>query len=233
VSTTVDEQVEIEPDTGDEDDEHEGDDLPAEPEPDDEPEAEAVPEPAALTEKELEKAQNALAKEATAHANRVSKIMGEAYLELTVCPMCVPNIPGYYFGEFIPDDTRQAVLSALDVSAASDLPHDPEAQVCDTCQGHGKTITGSLVLEHLTKMCPECKGMGWSDATTRRQYETVRDINKPIAPVVPIVAAALPVGSTTPYVDEWGRVQGHWAYGRDPKYLTADERANDIGATSA
>ena len=48
------------------------------------------------------------------------------------------------------------------------------------------------------------------------------------ATVVPIVAAALPVGSTTPYVDEWGRVQGHWAYGRDPKYLSESEKANDI-----
>src|SRR5580765_4251045 len=103
-------------------------DFPPAPVPDDDDEtqheheqAEQEPEPeqearAPASEKEIEKANKALEREATAHANRISKIMGEDAQQLIPCERCWPLTPGFHWPlDAMPVDEaqREAVLASL------------------------------------------------------------------------------------------------------------------------
>ena len=195
---------------------------------DQEPETAQEPESATMSEKEMEAALDKLTKEGTRHANRISEIMGADAQTLAPCALCTPQFAGFYFPESVDDATRAAVLEAVGIGAAADLETEPGVQQCATCGGKGQTLTGSLVPEHRTKMCPECTGLGWTDPQVRSQYSTMRSLNTPPAPVLPASTTYTPTPSGMPNVDKWGRAYGHYLYGRDPEYMTAIEKQGDL-----
>jgi len=148
------------PEPTDEEADHE--DTPAEQEP--EPEASAP-----KSEADVEKATKALTREATAHANRITKIMGEDALSLVPCELCWPLAPGFHFPpEMAPldDDQKAAVLAAIGMGedAAPPLRDAEGVRMCDRCDGYGQ-LRYPTRNEHVkTQMCPACAGQGYKES---------------------------------------------------------------------
>ena len=216
VEETEPTEGEPEPETGDVEEDGETGDVT-------EPEDTAVPPP---TEKEIEQAQEKLAKEATRHANRLSEIMGEDAQTLATCPLCEPLMPGFLWTEHITDDRRAASLEMLGASRMLDLKQDPDTEMCDVCNGYGETLTGSPVPGKEFKLCGKCSGNGYATKEQTIAWSTMHP------------AATIAVGSTTldaspqavmamPPIDTWGRPIGQEFYGRDPQFMTPEERARD------
>lgn len=195
---------------------------PDEPEPEQEPEPE--PEPI-----DVEKAMKQLEREATRHANRVSEIMGEDAQELAVCPLCEIVTPGFVFPQAIPDEHRDAVIGWL--RGGADVPAmepEPGIEVCDVCNGHGKTLTGSLVPGNDTKPCAKCNTLGWTDPTARSSWLATHPPAAPEQTPQPFVPTVVTAPAVQPPQDTWGRPLGAPNYGRDPAFMTPDEIRNDV-----
>lgn len=165
----------------------------------------------AMSEKEIEKATKALEREATAHANRVSRIMGEAAQSLIPCELCAPNIPGFRWPlELAPldDAQREAVLAAIGqgVEAAPPLKQAVGVRMCDACDGYGQLEYPTRNPHVATQQCPRCAGQGYVSAET------------PTANVTPIVTSSFgtptaPQGASAacPICGTMGvRGQPHW-----------------------
>jgi hypothetical protein len=146
----------------------------------DEPEAQAegqtepvLAEPGAeeqvLSEKQVEKALESLGKEATRHANRVSEIMGEDALALVPCELCAVNIPGFRFSIQPNEEVQRAVRAAIGLPTLETLKPDLYSRKCDTCDGAGKVLSGSLVQGRETLACVDCGGNGWKPVGQERQ----------------------------------------------------------------
>jgi hypothetical protein len=131
-----------------------------------EPEPEQQEAAAALSEKEIEKANKLLEKEATAHANRIGKIMGEAAQDLVPCELCWSLTPGFHWpgDAAIQDDAqREAVLLAVGggLDTAPPLREAEGVVMCDRCDGYGE-LTYPTRREHTkTQPCPACTGAGY------------------------------------------------------------------------
>ena len=136
----------------------------------------------ALSEKEIEKRNQALDKEAIRHAKRVAEIVGDDIAALVPCELCAPIIPGFHF-TFVPDEQRAAVMLALGLSSVGQYEKDRHSDACGDCNGWGVVATGSKVQGQEALTCMNCQGRGW-----------MGDRAAPIAPVVP----APPNGETEP-----------------------------------
>lgn len=215
---------ELETPPGDETAEDEPDDEPTpgdEPTPEHEPTP--APEPVQLSEKEIEKAWAKLEAEAKRHAGRVSEIMGADALDLVVCELCEPAIPGFHWpvAAMEDDDPRRAMLAAVGAGDLEGYAEAPDAEPCSTCNARGKVRTGSLVPDQETKLCPDCQGQGWKHKTTA-------------PPPAPLAAgeAHEPTGQVREAThqnapDFLGRPFGHPNYGKLQQYLTETEAALD------
>jgi hypothetical protein len=135
---------------------HEAETPPAEP-------AEASAPP---SEKEIEKANRALEKEATAHANRISKIMGEDAQALVPCELCWPLAPGFHWPADvapIDDEQRAAILAAIGMGdgGASILNDAKGVHECESCSGYGLLAFPTKVQHVKEQQCPACTGSGY------------------------------------------------------------------------
>jgi len=198
---------------------------------DDEPEAAAEPEAEqpspAISEQELEKRMKQLDRSATSWRNSVSRIMEEDAQQLSPCPLCPDNLPGFVFADAIPAEHRQQVIEWLRGSDVPELQADPEAELCDVCAGHGNTLTGSLVPGNQTKMCGKCNGKGWTNKQERESWRMMNPPDQGTFPAPVTLAGSATSVDSTPAVDAWGRPQGVQHYGVDPKYLTPAQRNSD------
>lgn len=193
-----------------------------------EPEPKPKPEPAALSEKEIEQVFKKLEKEATQHANRVSQILGEEAQDLVVCAMCAPVTPGFYFPAYLDDDVRAGIAAALGEADAAEFKADPEARTCDLCDGRGETLTGSKVPNQLTKPCPKCGANGWTSEAQRMTWASTQGSKAAVQEIEQHTDDGPAPTATMPAFDAWQRPLGHELYGKNPVYLTADERARDV-----
>lgn len=193
-----------------------------------EPEPEPEPDTPPLSEKEIEAVFKKLEKEATQHANRVSAILGEEAQDLVVCAMCAPVTPGFYFPAYLDDDVRAGIAAALGQADATQLEDDDEARMCDRCQGHGETLTGSKVPGSETRPCTMCKAKGWTTNADRVEYASTRGAQAVVTEIEQHTDTGPAPTATMPAYDAWQRPLGHELYGKNPVYLTADERARDV-----
>lgn len=194
---------------------------------DDEPEAAAEPAPPPLSEKELEAALKKLDSEATRHANRVSEIMGADAQTLIPCVLCETNIPGFCFPGGVDDEKRAAVMAAIGMGEAAELVEDPETQMCEYCDGNGETITGSKVPNQATRPCPKCLANGWLSKDQVRANAVIAETQLVADQVLSDLPATPAPAYTLPQVDAWTRPIGHPNYGKNPVYMSAEERASD------
>ena len=123
-------------------------------------EGELPPQPEGLSEKEVEKRNQALDKEAIRHANRVRDIVGDDAEALIPCELCLPIVPGFRF-EYIPDEQRAAVMLAIGMASDADYLQAPGTERCPDCNGKGKGKTTSQVPGQEFVVCLNCKGRGW------------------------------------------------------------------------
>jgi hypothetical protein len=222
VSVAVDEQVEEE---GQEGAETPPEPVSPEPEPDEgegeDEEAGAAEEPVEPesqagmpSEREMEKALERLANEATRHANRVSEIMGEDAQVLVPCPRCIPNIPGFvYPAEVrISDEQKVAVKLSIGELVEPEYRQDPNTSTCQTCGGPGKVKTGSTVPREKTLPCESCDGRGWIGPRSARTTQFVAG-----ASGGGVAVEGYPT-EEKPLTDPWGRTKDNPLYGVMPGF---------------
>lgn len=207
-----------------------GDEPPegAEPEPPDgdqvEPEAQAP-----LGPKEIEKLNRALEREKERHTAAITKIMGDDAVFLVECVACDPSMPGWHWpADALPDgDPRKALYELLDAGDASQMRHPERYAECRTCAGYGVVLTGARNETNKTIMCNTCMGLGYEDLNPRATAPTA-------APQPTHNGAEAPAVDTRPDVDQWGRPKWHHFYGRDPAYLSDEDRVAEYpGVTGA
>jgi hypothetical protein len=188
------------------------DETPAQQEAEPTPEQTAAP---AKSERDIERNQERLGKEASRHAGRVAEIMGEDAQDLELCARCWPLAPGFHWPlnmAPVSDEQRAAVLASLGMGANSEpeLPMAEGVAECPQCAGYGELRLPSKS-EHYQRMgCPRCQGKGYVNTEPEQPAYTP-------PPLDPAVFSQQPqYGANGGQTDQWGRPQGHPHYGRDP-----------------
>lgn len=199
-----------------------------EPEPNDEPTVEDDPDEGdeqarrtenasrELTEKEIEKRQQALEREAARHEKRVQEILGADADDLVKCEACPPSIPGYHYPaeQYAPGDPSRALYEMLSGGADVQMTHPARYETCQMCNGHGKVLSGALNEIHRMLVCPECNGDGYHDTQEVRAPVAVI----PTAPTLEQAVAESPIADVDR--DLMGRPAGHPNYSKYPIYMT-------------
>ncbi len=96
------------------------------------------------------------------------------------------------------DATKGAAMEFLGFPREQEYEPDPYAHVCPTCKGKTRTATGSQSNEYRTRLCPDCKGIGYKD-----QRETQANGSVP-PPSAPGDAAQAVTDITIGERDNWG-----------------------------
>lgn len=120
------------------------------------------PAPPPMSERDAEQGAKKLEAEAARHEKRVREIMGEDFDALLPCPACFT--PGYVLppGTVEYEPEQQAALLALaGVAEGPQLKQDPDAVMCEACDGLGFRATGSRREGYTEQMCATCNGNGW------------------------------------------------------------------------
>lgn len=126
------------------------------------PEAPATPQ--GLSEQEIEKRQDKLARENERHAKRVGEIMEEDGNDLIPCPICMDGIAGWIYPPDAAPLSEEAVHRTRQVIGLPDYSNMRQvawAQQCEDCGGNGEVLTGSHKYGEETTTCLNCKGHGW------------------------------------------------------------------------
>lgn len=146
-------QTEPEPEPEDEDEpEHE----PLEPEPEDEPAA------SSLSEADVEGGLEKIARENQRHADYVAEVMGEDFLTVSVCPLCIDFAAGFIFtGRELPYEQQAAVMLALGQEPPPNYRQNAETESCERCGGLGDLLSGSTTERSRIMQCPDCGGQGF------------------------------------------------------------------------
>lgn len=227
--TAVEEAPETEetPEAPDNEDLQPDDDL----EPDDEAETIEGPDESdevlatAQTEKEIEKRNRALDREAERHEKRIRELLGDDADGLIKCEACPETISGYHYGpnDYPPDSSERVLYELLAGGDASMMRHPSWLVTCDECNGFGQVLTGSRT--ELTKQltCPKCKGAGYLNEQENQPLPATPAIPSPDTPSVVPAAATDDLER-----DMWGRPRGHAHFGTFPIYLSEQERASDL-----
>src|SRR5690242_12185760 len=203
----------VEPTEDDADDaEADEDETAAQPEAEPTPEQKAAP---AKSEREIERDQERLEKEASRHAGRVAEIMGEAAQELELCARCWPLAPGFHWPlnvAPVSDEQRAAVLASLGMGASSEpeLPMAEGVEECPKCNGYGELRLPTKNPHQQKMICPMCSGNGYVSNAPEQPAWTP-------PPLDPAAFAPPPTfGANGGQGDQWGRPQGHPHYGQNP-----------------
>lgn len=197
------------------------------PEPDEEPE----PEPEAVAPQGGPMDDPAVwdkaGKSAETWRRRVGDLFAEDAVHLEVCPLCPDNLPGFIIPQAIPDELVDAVIARLRGTNLPERLQDPKAELCDVCNGHGVTLTGSMVPGNDTKPCEKCGARGWTNPIDRQNWQTMNPAETTTSPAWTPPPSSVSTFDGMPASDTWGRPVGNANYGRDPQYMTPAEREAD------
>jgi hypothetical protein len=154
------EEPELEPELDDDDAEE------AEPEPEPEPEPAEEPEPADKSDEDRARVFAKIDGSFKTYQRQVEKQLGDDVIEWLFCPLCASGaVVGYVnrndLGR-IPDEVEANVNTFMGYARETDYPEARGINQCACCAGLGKVSTGSRVAEHMTIICPECKGYGYT-----------------------------------------------------------------------
>lgn len=173
-----------------------------------------------------------LERSANGWRRRVSEVLGEDALELSYCPLCPENLPGYVLPVPPDDETKAQIMAWLNPVELPEMRQGTGLQACDECNGYGNVLTGSPIPEKSTNLCAKCHGNGWTDPTARSSWDAVNPPPQPTT-ITPAYTPAAATGTwSPPATDNWGRPFGNPNYGRDPLTMSPDERAADPWANN-
>jgi hypothetical protein len=203
VTELMDEQTEetaVEPDESQpvEPAEEEAEAEEATPEPD-EPETEA--QASGPTPEAMEKFYKGVETRRGTFNRWVGEQLGDAYLDLSPCPLCADSIPGLIFPPawITPtSDTQARLLDVLKTPTAPEYQPAPHARRCGTCDGWGAVLSGSRIAGKDRVMCPTCKGNGYQGEGA--QLDTQQSGNGVVAYEPPADHTPVATGDT----DIWG-----------------------------
>lgn len=158
----------------------------------------------------------ALQRRAQAYSKSIAELLGDDLSGWIPCPVCTPYFPGLHppFAAFggAPAEVVAACRVIAGLPALDNMAQDAYSARCSTCNGVGKTLTGSTVQGHESIQCRDCGGKGWRPVGPERQSEHQ-------AAPAPMVEGEIPAeGEGQPDVDPWGRPKGDPDYGRLPGY---------------
>lgn len=185
------------------------------------PPAEEPPAPQGLSDKERERQQTALDKEAKRHTARVAELLGDDAADAILCPLCDPQLQGFLYPaalEHPRDDVQARMIQVLLQPHEPEYLDAPHAHRCQDCDGFGVVKSGSRKPGNETVACPTCKALGYVTDPRFAQNGLA-----PAAESPQLVA----VGATEPVIedqDAWGspRLLGDGQenpnYGRMPQY---------------
>lgn len=129
-----------------------------EPEPDTEPDPQPQPDGGANEENYRK-----LDTKADNYFKGVAKMLEGTDIPLVPCELCADAYPGVRWQDPQNDQSR-AMLGIIGATASgSPLQDDPDAQLCDRCQGYGWTKLPSQVPGNTERLCRKCNGAGWLD----------------------------------------------------------------------
>lgn len=177
-----------EPEQGDEADEE---DAPAAP---------PAPPPGPTPESLEKRARSAETRFAT-YARGVRSLYEDEAENLLDCPLCPTFHKGMIDARFaghLPEDVVDAVKFYLGFAREQEYAADPGTSACSTCQGKGKTKTGSTVPGQETRTCQACRGYGYTPPPTTTQTSTNGVTNTSVDQIAEAVL------QTSEDRDEWG-----------------------------
>ncbi len=132
--------------------------------------AEQTPEPDTTPEGRTQEQWEALWKKTeqafAAYTKKISALWEEDALTLApfnVDPYAPPGFIDPNHAGRIDEDTKAAAMQFLGFPVEQEYEPDPYAHVCPTCKGKTRTSTGSQSNEYRTRLCPDCKGIGYKD----------------------------------------------------------------------
>jgi hypothetical protein len=131
-----------------------------------EEEAPAEPDPGsedAQTDIEVDAVYAKLETRAKNYVKSVGEILDGAGVPVTICEMCADAYPGVRW--VTPGDEMHAALAAVVGAHAGENPlqEDPDAALCERCQGFGAVKLPSHVPNQDVRTCKACNGTGWLD----------------------------------------------------------------------
>lgn len=133
----------------------------AEPGPDAEPEQ--PQEPPSETDAEIEAIYAKLGTKAKNYTKGLGELLEGTGVPVAPCEMCSDAFPGVRW--LTPTDETHAMLLAIVGAAGGESPlkDDPDAKLCDRCQGWGATKLPSHVPGNEQRTCRACNGAGYLD----------------------------------------------------------------------
>lgn len=143
--------------------------TPAEPAPESEPEPTTPPDQP-LTPEQVEKRYKQAGKVAERYADALAKALGpELMANMVVSPL--DALPGFVqvdqHGQVEPSVKAQTLMF-LSVEAPPEYKQNEATKTCWRCSGEGDLLTGSKRKTNLLTQCPDCGGLGYTDAHGNR-----------------------------------------------------------------
>jgi hypothetical protein len=118
----------------------------------------------ALSEKEIEKRFEKIAKENARHTSRISEIMEEGANDLLPCPLCSHFVTGWIYPPQLaplPEEGVASTLAVLGMHGPRELRHASDTTTCQECDGQGEVETGSKRPGYESKNCGACQATGY------------------------------------------------------------------------
>lgn len=84
----------------------------------------------------------------------------EYLIPVSISPSAPPGFIYTHDAGRVPDEVKAPILEFFGIAREKDYKPDPETRTCPTCDGEGKTQTGSKVASFATRACPTCGGRG-------------------------------------------------------------------------
>lgn len=120
-----------------------------------------------VTDKEIDAVYTKLETRAKNYVKSVSEILYGHEVPVALCELCSDAYPGMRW--VVPADEQHAAMIAVSGSADVNSPllDDPDALLCDRCNGFGWTKLPSHVPGNEQRLCRTCNGVGWLDRNPR------------------------------------------------------------------
>lgn len=156
--------------------------APVEPE-EGEPELDPEPvEPQSESDAEIEAIYNKLGTKAKNYTKGLGDLLEGTGVPVAPCEMCADAFPGIRWIQ--PSDETHAMLLAIVGAAGGESPlvSDPDATLCDRCEGWGAVKLPSHVPGNEQRTCRQCNGAGYLDphpASGTFQPPTLEPVNGP------------------------------------------------------
>lgn len=169
-------------------------------EPDEQPQVDDDPDqtegPDARDDADVDPVYSKLETKAKNYTKALADLLDGSGIPVAGCEMCADCYPGLRW-QVAADELHSTLLAVVGAaSGESPLEDDPDAKLCDRCNGFGHTKLPSHVPGNDTRLCRQCNGAGWLDRSPQSgtlQAPTPEPVNGSgdVLPGVPVDDASV------------------------------------------